>query len=86
MEYPAAAAERMRKAARRTIRLGSRAYPVTVRDARFFAPAQMLWDVKSRPGFAIVGYGLSTEGWPDPTALLRQRGADVNPAPLLRVK
>ena len=60
-------------------------YPVTVRDGRFFA-AQMLWDVKSRPGFTIAGYGLSTEGWPDPTALLRQQGADVNPSPLLRTK
>lgn len=84
LEYPAAVAERMQQAARRTIRLGGRVYPVTVRDGRFFAAAQMLWDVKSRPGFAVVGYDLSTEGWPDPTAFLRQHGADENPAPFHR--
>jgi len=84
LEYPAAVAERMQKAARRTIRLGGRAYPVTVREGRFFSLAQMLWDVKSRPGFVIAGHGLSTEGWPDPTAFLRQHGADVNPAPFHR--
>jgi murein DD-endopeptidase MepM/ murein hydrolase activator NlpD len=33
------------------------------------------------PEFPIVGYGLSTDGWLDPVAFLKSRGADVNPAP-----
>ena len=29
----------------------------------------------------MIGYGLSTDGWHDPVAFLRQHGADNNPAP-----
>ncbi len=57
------------------------AYPVTVRDGKYFLPARMLWDFSSRPGFEIVGYGLSTDGWHNPTSFLRQHAADNNPAP-----
>jgi murein DD-endopeptidase MepM/ murein hydrolase activator NlpD len=32
------------------------------------------------PEFAIVGYGLSTDGWLDPIAFLKSHGADTNPA------
>jgi len=60
---------------------GVRVYPVTVREGRSFVPARILWELGSRPGFAIVGYGLTTEGWYDPVAFLREYGADRNPAP-----
>jgi murein DD-endopeptidase MepM/ murein hydrolase activator NlpD len=32
------------------------------------------------PEFAIVGYGLSTDGWLDPIAFLKAHSADINPA------
>ncbi len=64
-----------------SINLGGRVYPVTRRDGKLFLPARMLWDLRNRPGFEIVGYGLSTEGWRDPVAFLRECGADLNPAP-----
>ncbi len=32
------------------------------------------------PEFAIVGYGLTTDGWLDPIAFLKAHSADVNPA------
>ena len=58
-----------------------RAYPLTRRGDRSFLPARLLWAVKSRPGFEIVGYGLGAEDWADPVAFLRRHGADHNPAP-----
>ena len=58
-----------------------RAYPLTRRGDACFLPTRLLRAVKSRPGFEIVGYGLGTEGWPDPVAFLRRHGADRNPAP-----
>ena len=58
-----------------------RAYPLTRRGDTYLLPARVLWAVKSRPGFEIVGYGLGTEGWADPVAFLRRHGADRNPAP-----
>jgi len=57
-----------------------RSYPLTRRGDARFLPARVLWAVKSRPGFEIVGYGRSLEGWPDPVAFLRRHGADRNPA------
>jgi murein DD-endopeptidase MepM/ murein hydrolase activator NlpD len=33
------------------------------------------------PEFMIEGYGLSTDGWADPVAFLKARGADVIPVP-----
>jgi murein DD-endopeptidase MepM/ murein hydrolase activator NlpD len=38
------------------------------------------------PEFAIVGYGLSTDGWLDPIAFLKAHGADLNPAAFEPVK
>jgi murein DD-endopeptidase MepM/ murein hydrolase activator NlpD len=32
------------------------------------------------PEFAIIGYGLSAEGWHDPTAFLKEHRADIAPA------
>jgi hypothetical protein len=32
------------------------------------------------PEFAIVGYGVSAEGWRDPTAFLKEHRADIAPA------
>ncbi len=53
-----------------------RRYPVTVRDGKSFVSARMLWEIRNRPGFETVGNSLSTEGWLDPVAVLRQCGAD----------
>ena len=44
------------------------------------APVGLLYFLPS-PDFAIVGYDLSTNGWLDPVAFLRSRGADIMPAP-----
>jgi hypothetical protein len=38
------------------------------------------------PEFAIVGYGLSTDGWSDPIAFLKAHAADTNPAPFEMAK
>lgn len=56
-------------------------FRITVRDGKYFLPARMLWTLTSRPGFEMVGYGLTTDGWHDPVAFLRQHRADHNPAP-----
>ena len=49
-------------------------------ENRTEVPAALLAYLPS-PEFAVVGYGLSTEGWLDPVAFLKTRGADANPAP-----
>jgi murein DD-endopeptidase MepM/ murein hydrolase activator NlpD len=38
------------------------------------------------PEFAVVGYGLSTDGWLDPIAFLQSHGAAGAPAPLERAE
>jgi murein DD-endopeptidase MepM/ murein hydrolase activator NlpD len=46
--------------------------------------AEVPWDILGviqPPEFPIVGYGLSTEGWHDPIGFLRERGAELAPAP-----
>ena len=49
------------------------------RDGKVEAPATVL--IYMPPiDFLIVGYGLSTEGWLDPTAFLREHGAELAPA------
>jgi murein DD-endopeptidase MepM/ murein hydrolase activator NlpD len=48
------------------------------REGKFFLPAKVLWRTR-RSDFPIVGYGLSTEGWRDPVAFLREREADAHP-------
>jgi murein DD-endopeptidase MepM/ murein hydrolase activator NlpD len=55
-------------------------FAVVFRDDRFFIPAAVLWNYTSRPGCELVGDALSTEGWYDPVAFLRQAGAESNPA------
>ncbi len=56
-------------------------FQITARDGKYFLPARMLWTLRTRPGFELVGYGLTTDGWHDPTAFLRQHHAEHNPAP-----
>jgi hypothetical protein len=54
---------------------------MTARDGKRWLPADIL-DLVRRPDFQIIGHGLSTMGWRDPTEFLRTMGADVNPARL----
>jgi hypothetical protein len=61
-----------------------RRYPVTVRDGKSFVSARLLWEIHKRPGFETVGNSLSTEGWLDPVAALRQFGADRRAGALAR--
>jgi len=70
----------------RDIEVAGRKFPISVREGKTFAPAAMLWTLGGRAGFNIVGYGLTTEGWTDPVAFLRQMGAASNPAPFVRAK
>jgi murein DD-endopeptidase MepM/ murein hydrolase activator NlpD len=55
-------------------------YSLTPREGKFYLPARILWR-SGRSDFPIVGYGLSTEGWRDPVAFLRERQADARPPP-----
>jgi murein DD-endopeptidase MepM/ murein hydrolase activator NlpD len=55
-------------------------FDLTRRGEDLEAPAALLSYLPS-PEFAIVGYGLSTDGWRDPIAFLKTHGADTNPAP-----
>ena len=45
-----------------------------------------IFSIIQPPEFAIVGYGLTTDGWQDPIAFLREHAADVSPAPFEVVK
>ena len=62
-------------AAVRLFDIGGHRYTVTARRP-LLAPAKMLWEIANRPGFTLVGYALTTEGWRDPVDFLRQNGAD----------
>jgi murein DD-endopeptidase MepM/ murein hydrolase activator NlpD len=53
-------------------------FSLAARDGKFFLPAKILWRTR-RSDFPIVGYGLSTDGWRDPIAFLRERDADARP-------
>jgi murein DD-endopeptidase MepM/ murein hydrolase activator NlpD len=53
---------------------------VTRRGANHFVPSRIFWEYQ-RPGFAIVGYSLSTDGWLDPIEFLKEHNADTFPAP-----
>ncbi len=64
------------------LNLAGRDYSMTSHDDKRWLPAGVLNHL-SRPEFAIVGYGLSTEGFLDPTDFLRLVAADVRPAPYL---
>ncbi len=63
------------------LELNGKVFDFDYRDGKIFAPSAMLWSVPSRPGFELVGYSLSIEGWNDPVAFLREQAADTNPAP-----
>jgi murein DD-endopeptidase MepM/ murein hydrolase activator NlpD len=60
--------------------LDGRKFKISKRDDKAEVNAAFLSYVPS-PEFAIVGYGLSTDGWLDPIAFLKAHGADINPAP-----
>jgi murein DD-endopeptidase MepM/ murein hydrolase activator NlpD len=47
-----------------------KAFELKRKDGRFEVAADILWHLQP-PEFAIVGYGLSTNGWRDPVAFLR---------------
>jgi murein DD-endopeptidase MepM/ murein hydrolase activator NlpD len=51
-------------------------FELTKRDGKAEVAAALLRYLVS-PEFAIVGYGLSTDGWMDPTAFLAAHGAEV---------
>jgi murein DD-endopeptidase MepM/ murein hydrolase activator NlpD len=60
-------------------------FSLAARDGKYFLPAKILWRTR-RSDFPIVGYGLSTDGWRDPVAFLRERGADAQPPAFKRAK
>src|SRR5262249_49832564 len=55
-------------------------YAVTSHDGKLWLPAGLLLHFP-RPDFPIVGYGLTTDGFCDPTEFLRLMLADIAPAP-----
>ena len=59
--------------------VNGRKLDITQRGDNTEVSAELLSYVPS-PEFAIVGYGLSTDGWLDPIAFLKAHSADVNPA------
>jgi hypothetical protein len=62
-----------------TAGLDGRVFEVTKRDGKSEVAAGFVRYLAS-PEFAIVGYGLSTEGWLDPIAFLKAHGAAATPA------
>jgi hypothetical protein len=62
------------------IRFGDQEFALTKRDGKRYLPNAALHFVQ-RPDFAIVGYGLNTNGWRNPTELLMEMRADTQPAP-----
>jgi hypothetical protein len=65
-----------------TLRVNGEPFLQEQRDGKPCLPARMLWGF-SRPDFALVGYDLTTDGWCDPIAFLRERRADTQPAPFV---
>jgi murein DD-endopeptidase MepM/ murein hydrolase activator NlpD len=61
-------------------RFGDQEFALSKRDGKHFLPNAALHYVQ-RPDFAIVGYGLTTKGWRDPTKFLMEMRADTQPAP-----
>jgi murein DD-endopeptidase MepM/ murein hydrolase activator NlpD len=60
-------------------------FSLAPKGGKFFLPAKILWRTH-RADFPIVGYGLSTAGWCDPIAFLRERDADTRPPPFKLAK
>lgn len=61
------------------LNLNGREFEISNHDGKAEVTSAFLSYVPS-PEFAIVGYGLSTDGWLDPIAFLKAHGADTNPA------
>jgi murein DD-endopeptidase MepM/ murein hydrolase activator NlpD len=62
------------------LRFGKREFALTRRDGKHYLPNAAL-NFAQRPDFAIVGYGLDTKGWRNPTEFLLEMRADTAPAP-----
>ena len=62
------------------VQLSGQTFEIASRDGKHFLPTAVLQKVQS-PRFAIVGYGLSTKGWRDPTEFLREKNAGQPPVP-----
>ncbi|HEY4312949.1 MAG TPA: M23 family metallopeptidase [Pirellulales bacterium] len=60
------------------VQLAGQMFEVTTRDGKHFLPATVLHRIQN-PNFAIIGYGLSTKGWRDPTEFLREKNAGQPP-------
>ncbi len=65
------------------IGLPGKAISITTRDGKHFMPAVALTYLPPQ-GFPIIGYALTTDGFRDPTAFLREMRADTQPAPFGR--
>jgi murein DD-endopeptidase MepM/ murein hydrolase activator NlpD len=62
-----------------SLRFGEEKYELIKRDGKTETSTSIL--ARLQPAdFQIVGYGLSTEGWQDPIAFLREHGAEAAPA------
>jgi murein DD-endopeptidase MepM/ murein hydrolase activator NlpD len=63
-----------------TFRLGDEKLTVEEHDGKPCLPAKILWRTRDSE-LSLAGYALSTKGWRDPIAFLRERHADTQPAP-----
>lgn len=62
------------------LRFGERKFAIVERDHKSWMPTAVLNYLQS-PEFPIVGYGLSTDGWLDPTEFLKQALSQYPKAP-----
>ncbi len=67
------------------VRIGPHKVTLTKHEGKHRVPARVLWTLQ-RPDFPLVGYSLSTEGWKDPVAFLKEHRAHSLPAPFLPIK
>jgi murein DD-endopeptidase MepM/ murein hydrolase activator NlpD len=65
-----------------TFRMGGDNFTVAEHDGRPCLPAKILWQIRD-PDLSLAGYALSTDGYRDPVAFLREQHADVRPAPYM---
>lgn len=61
------------------MRLGPITTRITKRDDKYFIPARLMWGFQ-RHDFPLVGYSLTTEGFRDPVAFLKEHQAHTFPA------
>lgn len=64
------------------IRLGPITTNISKQGEKYFIPARYLWGFQ-RHDFPLVGYSLTTEGFRDPIAFLKEHQAHTLPAPYL---